>query len=72
MNGTYVVSTYNGTTDVGFSGQLGGNYYCKKDTDLPFKNTEKDFKVESSFQDMRIEPFVDKEDGYAFDFNGEY
>ena len=72
MKGKYVVSTHNGTTDGGFSGQLGGNYYCREDTPLPFKNAEKDFKVESSFQDMRIEPFVDKKDGYAFDFNGEY
>jgi len=61
-----VASIYNGTTVNTFKGQVGGNYYCREDTDLPLENKEEHFKVDSSFQDMRVEPFVDKKEGYDF------
>ena len=60
----YVLSTYNGTSVP--SGQVGGGYLCHDETDMSLKNDEKNFTVESSFEDMRVEPFVNKTEGNDF------
>ena len=70
MNQTYVLSTHNGTTDLP-NGEVGGSYSCKDETDMAFKNNQIDFKVDSSFVDLKVEPFVEKKEGNDFG-NSEY
>ena len=60
---------YNGKA--GPSGHVGGNYLCTDNTPLPLQSDVKGFKLTSEFQNMRLEPFVEKKNGSDFNENGE-
>lgn len=65
MTQPFVLSTYNESTG-NPHGQVGENYFCKDDVPVSFENGEKDFKVDSVFEDLRIEPFVNKKGSSDF------
>lgn len=59
MTEPFVLSIYNKSTG-NPRGQVGENYFCKDDVPVSFENDKKDFNVDSMFEDLRIEPFVNK------------